>query len=311
MRVVDLFAGCGGLSLGFQKAGFDVVAAFDGWDVAVNCYRNNFKHPVIQIDLSDTDNSISEIEKFQPDIIIGGPPCQDFSHAGKRVENVRAELTERFAEIVAGIEPLCFVMENVARAQSSRTYERAREIFKNAGYGLTEIVLDASLCGAPQKRKRFICFGIKGQKDCFALDTFTSRTSQKPMTLRDYFGNSLGFEYYYRHPRNYSRRAVYSIDEPAPTMRGVNRPIPKGYKGRPNDACPVTSDLHVLSTSERALIQTFPQNFIWTGNKTDVEQMIGNAVPVNLAEFVGKVVKIELEKELQKNKDVRKQKRLS
>ena len=111
------------------------------------------------------------------------------------------------------------------------------------------------------------------------------------MTLRDYFGNSLGFEFYYRHPRNYSRRAVFSIDEPAPTMRGVNRPVPKGYPGHKNDACPVTSDLHALTTGERALIQTFPNDYKWVGNKTDVEQMIGNAVPVNLAEFVGETVK--------------------
>ena len=81
MKVVDLFAGCGGLSLGFQKAGFHVVAAFEWWDTAVACYRENFSHPVIQLDLSDVANAVSEIKKYDPDIIIGGPPCQDFSHA--------------------------------------------------------------------------------------------------------------------------------------------------------------------------------------------------------------------------------------
>lgn len=79
------------------------------------------------------------------------------------------------------------------------------------------------------------------------------------MTLRDYYGDSLGFEYYYRHPRNYSRRAVFSIDEPAPTMRGVNRPVPKGYHGHPNDACPIYEGMHVLTTEERGWIQTFPR----------------------------------------------------
>ena len=291
MKVVDLFAGCGGLSLGFEKAGFNVVAAFEWWDTAVNCYGGNFNHPVIQLDLSDTARAIPEIQKFAPDMIIGGPPCQDFSHAGKRIENDRAELTESYAKIVSGIRPNCFVMENVDRAKNSHAYASARDIFKQAGYGLTEIILDASLCGTPQKRKRFICFGMLGKEDGFALDAFTSRLAKKPMTLRDYFGDSLGFEFYYRHPRNYSRRAVFSIDEPAPTMRGVNRPVPKGYPGHKNDACPVTSDLHVLSTMERALIQTFPKDYKWIGNKTDVEQMIGNAVPVNLAKFVGDTVK--------------------
>lgn len=291
MRVVDLFAGCGGLSLGFQKAGYDIVAAFEWWDKAVDCYKENFCHPVIQLDLSDTENAICQIQKFFPEMIIGGPPCQDFSHAGKRIENDRAELTESYAKIISGIKPLCFVMENVDRARNSNAYKKAREIFKSAGYGLTEMILDASLCGTPQKRKRFICFGMQGKEDGFALEDFQKRMATKSMTLRDYFGDTLGFEFYYRHPRNYNRRAVFSIDEPAPTMRGVNRPVPKGYPGHKNDACPVTEDLHVLSSKERALIQTFPPDYKWVGNKTEVEQMIGNAVPVNLAEFVGTTIK--------------------
>ena len=134
-----------------------------------------------------------------------------------------------------------------------------------------------------------------GKDDGFALHTFISRQSKKVMTLRDYFGEDLGFEFYYRHPRNYNRRAVFSIDEPAPTMRGVNRPVPKGYPGHPNDACPVSPDMHVLSTEERAWIQTFPKTFKWVGNKTDVEQMIGNAVPVNLAKYVAETVELALE----------------
>ncbi|MBR4750429.1 MAG: DNA cytosine methyltransferase [Thermoguttaceae bacterium] len=295
MKVVDLFAGCGGMSLGFQNAGFEVVAAFERWDAAAKCYRANFDHPVFQTDLSDVSGAVAEIKKFKPDVIIGGPPCQDFSHAGKRIEASRANLTESYASIVSEIRPKCFVMENVDLAMKSRAYASARKIFKRAGYGLTEIVLNASLCGAPQKRKRFICFGMQGQKDGFASEAFTSRFSKKPMTLRDYFGNSLGFEYYYRHPRNYSRRAVFSIDEPAPTMRGVNRPVPKGYPGHPNDPCPVSPDLHVLTSPERAWIQTFPKDFKWVGTKTEVEQMIGNAVPVNLGKFVAETVKIVAE----------------
>ena len=113
MRVVDLFAGSGGLSLGFQNAGFDVVAAFERWPAAAKCYRANFDHPALEIDLADVPAAVAEIEKFSPDVVIGGPPCQDFSHAGKRVEADRASLTESFAAIVAAIRPKCFVMENV------------------------------------------------------------------------------------------------------------------------------------------------------------------------------------------------------
>lgn len=299
MKIVDLFSGCGGLSLGFQEKGFEIVGAFEWWDAAIKCYRENFNHPVYKSDLSDVDHATEEVRQLSPDIIIGGPPCQDFSHAGKRIEAGRAVLTDCFAEIVSRIRPKCFVMENVDRARESNAYASARKIFKDAGYGLTEIVLDASLCGTPQKRKRFICFGMQGKPDGFATEVFTSRFSDHPMTVRECYGDSLGFEFYYRHPRNYSRRAIFSIDEPAPTMRGVNRPVPKGYPGHPNDACAVSDDLHALTTQERALIQTFPVDYKWVGSKTDIEQMIGNAVPVNLAKYVAQTVKIVLDGEEQ------------
>ena len=156
MRTVDLFAGCGGLSLGFEEQGFEIVAAFELWDAAIKCYKANFNHPVLKVDLADTQNAVEIIKKYKPAMIIGGPPCQDFSHAGKRIEANRAVLTDSYAEIISAIRPICFVMENVDRAQKSNAYASARRILKDAGYGLTEIVLDASKCGAPQKRKRFI-----------------------------------------------------------------------------------------------------------------------------------------------------------
>jgi DNA (cytosine-5)-methyltransferase 1 len=177
-------------------------------------------------------------------------------------------------------------MENVDRAQKSASYSAARQIFKNAGYGLTEVILDASFCGVPQRRKRFFCIGAKETADGFLLEHISQCMSKKEMTLRDYFGTSLDFEYYYRHPRNYSRRAVYTIDEPSPTVRGMNRPVPPGYPGHHKDAKKLDNSIRALTTLERALIQTFPPNFKWNGNKTEMEQMIGNAVPIKLAEFV-------------------------
>lgn len=290
IRTVDLFAGCGGLSLGFQNAGFDLVAAFENWDAAINVYKQNFSHPVFKCDLSDVDTSVSSIKKYRPDLIVGGPPCQDFSSAGKRVEDARANLTVCYAKIVTSILPKAFVMENVDQAQKSKAFANAKKIYKSAGYGLTEVLLTASYCGVPQRRKRLFCIGVLGGKDNYVLDYIQKHISGKETTLRDYYGDSLGFQFYYRHPRNYNRRAVFSIDEPAPTMRGVNRPIPKGYKGHFDDACPISPKVHALSTADRALIQTFPKSFIWSGSKTDIEQMIGNAVPAKLAEFVAHAV---------------------
>lgn len=291
MRVVDLFCGCGGLSLGFEKAGFDVVAAFDKWEAALHVYNTNFNHPALPLDLTNVEKCVETISKLSPDMIIGGPPCQDFSSAGKRDEdNGRGNLTVNYAEIISTIKPPVFVMENVDRIEKTNKLVEAKRLFKEAGYGLSFRILDASYCGVPQKRKRFFMVGVLGEQDGFLDNAFEAKLSKQPMTLRDYFGTSLGIEYYYRHPRSYARRGIFSIDEPSPTIRGVNRPMPNGYEIHDNDPVRSKDEIRPLTTKERSLVQTFPEEFHFEGNKTDVEQMIGNAVPVNLAKYVATMV---------------------
>jgi DNA (cytosine-5)-methyltransferase 1 len=286
--VVDLFSGCGGMSLGFERAGFDIVAAFDSWNPAVNCYSLNFAHPIMKTDLSKVAAVVPKLKTLRPEVIIGGPPCQDFSSAGKRMEAGRADLTNCFAQIVTKIKPAAFVMENVERARLSNAYADAKSVLVKANYRLTELLLDASFYGVPQIRKRLFCIGIlNGADDSGLVKNISAMASDHPMTVREYLGNEFGVQYYYRHPRNYSRRAVYSIDEPSATIRGVNRPVPPGYPGHPNDACAVTPSLRPLTMAERARIQTFPSSFKLVGNKSEIEQPIGNAVPVELARVVG------------------------
>lgn len=287
IRVIDLFCGGGGLSLGFQNAGYEIVSAFDNWDEAISIYQKNFAHPIVKRDLSQTKD-ISDIESLHPDMIIGGPPCQDYSSAGHRDETLgRANLTISYAEIVTKVRPELFLMENVPTIQKSDKLRIVTEMFKAAGYGLSMKVMDASKCGVPQKRKRFILVGKLGEKDGFLDSILDSHLSEKSMTLRDYFGDSLGFEYYFRVPRSYSRRGVFSIDEPAMTVRGVDRPVPSGYKGHPGDPVPLNDSIRTLTYQERSWIQTFPKDFDWgEGSKTNLNQAIGNAVPVKLAEYV-------------------------
>lgn len=295
MRVIDLFSGCGGLSLGFANAGYEILAAYDNWQPAINVYKLNFDHPIIQKDLSKFDeNDIKEFSGYKPEMIIGGPPCQDFSSAGKRDESLgRADLTVEFANIVTQVKPNWFVMENVDRAVKSQAYKKAYSILEKK-YGLTRMILDASYCGVPQSRKRMFLIGELGGKP-HALEPYLIKNrSEKPMTVRDYFGNELGIEHYYRHPRSYQRRGVFSIDEPSPTIRGVNRPIPPKYKFHPGDTTTLekTPSLRPLTTHERSQIQTFPKEFNWGEiSKADTEQMIGNAVPVKLAEYVAMCIK--------------------
>lgn len=288
MKTIDLFCGCGGLSLGFQKCGYEIVGAFDYWDAAIECYSNNFDHQAQKLDLSKKNISLSVIRPLNPEIIIGGPPCQDFSSAGGRQEGERANLTISFAKIIKSIKPKYFVMENVSRAQKSKAYTEAISIFEAAGYGLTEKVLDASKCGVPQKRKRLFCIGALNERANFLDAYLLNHQSIISMTVREYFNANnygLDFDYYYRHPRTYSRRAIYSVDEPSPTVRGVNRPRPANYKQHKNDA-EFNDNISALTYQQRALIQTFPADFNFGNNQALAEQMIGNAVPVNLASYV-------------------------
>jgi DNA (cytosine-5)-methyltransferase 1 len=290
METVDLFSGCGGLSLGFQNAGFEILAAFDKWEPAVKVYRDNFNHPIYDTDLGG-EEGLELVKSLNPQMIIGGPPCQDFSSAGKRDETLgRADLTISYANIVATAKPEWFVMENVERITKSHILKEALQIFKKAGYGISYQILDASFCGVPQSRKRFFLVGHKHSTDNFLNAYFNKNLSSRQMTLFDYFGKSLGVEYYYRHPRSYARRGVFSIYEPSPTIRGVNRPIPKGYTRHEGDPVEISDKVRPLTTKERSLIQTFPKDFIFNGSKTNLEQIIGNAVPVKLGEYVAKCI---------------------
>ena len=159
LKILDLFAGAGGLSLGFEKTGqFEVAAIVENNKNAAKTYLRN--HPglknyedILTVDFQQIKKGCGEI-----DVIIGGPPCQDFSNAGNRTEGERAELTHSFAKIITAVKPKFFVMENVARASESEAYKKARKLFIDNRYGLTEIVLDASHCNVPQKRNRVNAF---------------------------------------------------------------------------------------------------------------------------------------------------------
>ena len=288
IKAVDLFCGCGGMSLGFQNAGFQILAAYDNWDAAINIYKSNFNHPIFKADLN-SEQALEDIRSLSPDIIIGGPPCQDFSIAGQRNLGERANLTIRYAQIIAQVKPKWFVMENVYNIERMPVLPKAIEIIKSAGYGITKRVIDASYCGVPQSRQRFFMIGCLGEDDGFLLETLCKDFSDKQMTVYDYLGDSLNTEFYYMHPRSYNRRAVFSIYEPSATIRGVNRPIPEGYKKHPADKADVSEgEVRSLTTKERSYLQTFPPNFIFNGNKSNLEQAIGNAVPVKLAEYVAR-----------------------
>ncbi len=178
----------------------------------------------------------------------------------------------------------------IRRYVQTQKLQDALKLFRAAGYGITYTVLNAALCGVPQRRKRFMMVGRLGAKDDFIKDTLLENLSDHEMSVVEYFGDRLPIKYYYRHPRSYVRRGIFSTDEPSATIRGVNRPMPKGYTLHPGDPVSSLAGIRPLTSLERSMIQTFPEDFDFEGTKTDIEQMIGNAVPVNLGYYVADAI---------------------
>ncbi len=291
LKAVDLFSGCGGLSAGLIDAGIDVVGAYDNWEPALATYRRNIDSHADALDIADVFKAARAILSREPDLIAGGPPCQDFSTAGKRIEAGRANLTLAFGLVIEACGAPYFLMENVPQVRLSETYSRMRDSLIAAGYQIAETVLDASRCGVPQVRKRFFAFGTKAGASVSLqfLESINSRLADEQLTVKAYFGDEIDVEHYYRHPRNYSRRSVFSVHEPSPTVRGVNRPVPKGYKGNHLDSADPQT-VRPLTTVERSRVQTFPKEWDWNcgDRNADAETQIGNAVPVALASFIGR-----------------------
>lgn len=235
MRAVELFVGAGGMSLGLRRAGIEVIQAYDAWSPAVEVYRRNVGPHVWQRDLKDIFSIGPMIAALAPEIICGGPPCQDFSAAGERIEGERAALTRAFAMLVCIARPSWFLMENVPLAASSQAWADARAMLVRAGYGLTEAKLDASFYGVPQRRRRLFVVGRLGEQNGFLESALVAARSKSPMTVREILGDSLG-EAFFMPPRIPGKRGVWSVNDPAPTMRSSSRrPMSDSYQPHPAD----------------------------------------------------------------------------
>lgn len=252
MRVVELFSGAGGMSLGLKEAGFDIVAAFDAWPIAVENYNFNLGGDRAKVaDLGDLLGILPELLKLAPDMIAGGPPCQDYSSAGRREEADNARLTLAFAVLVATARPAWFVMENVINAAKSETWMQARSILRAAGYGITESKIDASRYGVPQSRRRLFVIGRIGERDGFLASSVAAAARSKPMSLRDLFGATTPAAIYFPSTSD-ARRSIWGPDEPAPTIRERSiRPLPLSYRSHPDDAALIANG-YVYSRPVRA-----------------------------------------------------------
>jgi DNA (cytosine-5)-methyltransferase 1 len=169
IKVIDLFCGCGGLSYGFMEAGYDVVLGIDSWKDAIKTFEYNHKSAKgLVADLAnESPKQISEKTGIkQIDLIIGGPPCQGFSIAGKRIiDDERNELYKSFVRFVDFYKPKAFLMENVPNIVSMGkgiVRESILNDFQSLGYKVVYKVLMASDFGVPQNRKRAFFIGLQG-----------------------------------------------------------------------------------------------------------------------------------------------------
>lgn len=169
--VIDLFSGCGGLSYGFIEAGYKVILGIDNWIDAILTFEHNHKDSKGLI----ADMSVESPEKIaertgidKADIIIGGPPCQGFSIAGKRIiDDERNKLYKAFVAFVAFYKPKSFLMENVPNIISIGNgiiKDTIISDFERLGYNVSYKVLLASDFGVPQNRKRAIFVGLRNGK---------------------------------------------------------------------------------------------------------------------------------------------------
>lgn len=290
VRVVELFCGAGGLSLGLQRVGFEIVQAYDSWKPAVEIYRHNVGPHAWQADLKDIFRVGPMVAALAPDMICGGPPCQDFSMGGDRVEGERAAMTRAFAMLVCIARPAWFLMENVGPAAKSQAWADARAMLVRAGYGLTETKLDASFYGVPQARKRLFVIGRLGEQDGFLVSALVAARSQRQTVIGDVLDVPEG--YVYSRPFR-AGRGVRSLAEPFPTITRTSWEPPRARylnNPNPNDAIPA-DQAHVMTLDQLALIQGFPRDWRWVaGSRQDIRQMIANAVPSPLAEAIGRVI---------------------
>ena len=179
---VSLFAGCGGLDLGFVEAGFRCVAAVDHDPIALATHRENFDDTTYQVDLTSSTPQLGSLKSV--DVVTAGPPCQGFSTIGKReLHDPRNSLLVRAAQIAVQLRPRVILLENVPGALSGqhRTYwENAKNVLTTAGYRTSDAIVDAADYGVPQTRRRAVLLASRGHKT-----PDLPRPSQRRQTLRD------------------------------------------------------------------------------------------------------------------------------
>ena len=188
-NIIDLFCGCGGLSKGFEMAGFNTVLAIDFWKDAVETFNNNHKNKVaICDDVSKISNDFLDdfTKKNKITGIVGGPPCQGYSTVGKRdINDDRNYLYLQYCRIVEKVKPEFFVLENVKgllTLNNGKFKEDIVERFTKLGYIVDYKILNSADYGVPQNRNRVFFVGIKNKKFKFPKEKLKKVTTYEAIS---------------------------------------------------------------------------------------------------------------------------------
>lgn len=317
---IDLFAGAGGLSLGLKASGWDVKAAIELDSTAIETHRRNFPHiEHIASDVRDID-----FRRFSGiDLVAGGPPCQPFSVSGKRLGSVDVrDMVPEFVRAVREAKPRAFMMENVAGLAGSQfnDYLQRQVLALYAlGYTVFTRVLSAADYGVAQNRRRLFLVGIRADQrgEAFAFPTATHGERLKPyLTVREALSGA---------PADVPNRAKVVFCK-NPVLRrspfagmmfnGKGRPLNYGGLGHTVPASAGGNRTHIvdpdglvqeyhahlmagkrpragellgvrrLTVRESARLQSFPDDFVFTGRQSARYSQVGNAVPPKLAAAV-------------------------
>ncbi len=325
MRVLDVFAGAGGLSVGLEQAGFEIAAGAE-WD-ADACETFAKAHPsadVLQVDVSATS---FRGWRDSVDVVVGGPPCQPWSTGGKQLGAADPrDGWPAFIRVLSEVQPQAFVAENVAGLAAGAGRDRLCSLLAELrgsaelGYGLAGLaamVVNAADYGVPQKRRRLVIVGVRGAEFQFPEPAFGPDRSRPWRTAGEVIGAEPIGEpnpsvvTYARCPDlrpspydglifNGGGRPI-DLSKPAPTllasMGGNKTPwidtlgvVPAYHAHLAAGGEPRAGQVpgaRRITVQEAALLQTFPAEMHFAGRRSSCYRQIGNAVPVLLAQAVG------------------------
>lgn len=344
-NVIDLFCGCGGLSYGFESAGFNILLGIDNDAKALEVFEKNHKNAkticgdITQITYAKDIKGLLGDQRI--DVIIGGPPCQGMSLSGPRkFDDPRNKLYLSYIRLVEEIKPRAFVIENVPGLVSlfgGQIKDSIIEKFTAMGYKVKYQILCASDYGVPQNRRRVVFVGTREDAEFTYPEKLQKQVTCK-MALSDLppLEDELGEEVsdYSSPPANdYQRlmrarsKTVYNHVAAAHSekVKKIISLVPDGcnYKSLPEEyrnsrnfhvawtrfasdkPAPTIDTGHrhhfhykynrVPTVRECARLQSFPDDFIFLGNKTQQFRQVGNAVPPLMAQAIANQVNVMLE----------------